>query len=126
MKRMLVLLAIVAIALLMMTSVGIAGAQGPNATAPLEDSDGNPVGTAEVVEGPNGLTLTVNLQPGQQAVTPGEHGIYVHMVGSVTPDFEAAAEHFNATNAQHGFNNPQAPHGGDLENMIVNEHGSAS
>ena len=127
MKRILLLLAVLAIiALLMMTFVAIAGAQGTNATAQLEDSDGNPVGSAEFVEGPNGLTITVNLQPGQQAVTPGEHGIHIHRVGSITPDFEAAGEHFNPTNAQHGFNNPQGPHGGDLENIIVNEDGSAS
>ncbi len=127
MKRILLLLAIVAIiALLMMTFVAIAGAQGTNATAQLEDSDGNPVGSAEFVEGPNGLTITVNLQPGQQAVTPGEHGIHIHRVGSITPDFEAAGEHFNPTNAQHGFNNPQGPHAGDLQNIIVNEDGSAS
>ena len=127
-KRILLLLAIVAIiALLMMTFVGIAGAQqGTSASAQLEDSDGNPVGSAEFVEGPNGLTITVNLQPGQQALTPGEHGIHIHRVGSITPDFEAAGEHFNPTNAQHGFNNPQGPHGGDLENIIVNEDGSAS
>ena len=126
MKRILLLLVIVAIALLMMAFIGIAGAQGTNATVQLEDSNGNPVGSAEFVEGPNGLTITVNLQPGQQAVTPGEHGIHIHRVGSITPDFEAAGEHFNPTNAQHGFNNPQGPHGGDLENIIVNEDGSAS
>lgn len=126
MKRILLLLVIVGIALLMMALIGIAGAQGTNATAQLEDSNGNPVGSAEFVEGPNGLTITVNLQPGQQAVTPGEHGIHIHRVGSITPDFEAAGEHFNPTNAQHGFNNPQGPHGGDIENIIVNEDGSAS
>ena len=126
MKRTLLLLTMVAIALLMMAFVGIAWAQGTNATAQLVDSNGNPVGTAEFVEGPNGLTVTVNLQLGQQAVTPGEHGIHIHRVGSLTPDFEAAGEHFNPTNAQHGFNNSQGPHGGDLENIIVNENGSTS
>src|SRR5215210_8782229 len=110
----------------MMAFIGIAGAQGTNATAQLEDSNGNPVGSAEFVEGPNGLTITVNLQPGQQAVTPGEHGIHIHRVGSITPDFEAAGEHFNPTNAQHGFNNPQGPHAGDLENIVVNDDGSAN
>ena len=126
MKRILLLLVIVGIALLMMALIGIAGAQGTNATAQLEDSNGNPVGSAEFVEGSNGLTISVNLQPGQQAATPGEHGIHIHRVGSITPDFEAAGEHFNPTNAQHGFNNPQGPHGGDIENIIVNEDGSAS
>lgn len=125
-KRILLLLAMVALALLMMTFVGgIAGAQGTSATAQLVDSSGNQVGTAEFVEGPNGLTITVNIR-GTEALTPGEHGIHIHRVGSITPDFEAAGEHFNPTNAQHGFNNPQGPHAGDLENIIVNEDGSAS
>ncbi|MDQ3911988.1 MAG: superoxide dismutase family protein [Actinomycetota bacterium] len=127
MKRILLLLVMVVIALLTVSFVGgIAGAQGTSATAQLVDSSGNPVGTAEFVEGPNGLTVTVNLQPGQRAVTPGEHGIHIHRVGSITPDFEAAGEHFNPTSAQHGFNNPQGPHGGDLQNITVNEDGSAS
>src|SRR5215207_7785730 len=105
---------------------GAAGAQGEEATAQLEDTDGNPVGTANFVEGPQGVIINVNLQPGQQAIEPGEHGIHIHEKGDISPDFEAAGEHFNPTNAQHGFNNPQGPHAGDLENIIVNEDGSAS
>jgi Cu-Zn family superoxide dismutase len=106
---------------------GFAGAQGAGAVAQLEDTDGNPVGTAEFVEGPNGIiTVNVNLQPGQQAATPGEHGIHIHETGDVSPDFEAAGEHFNPTNTQHGFNNPEGPHAGDLEDIFVNDDGSAS
>jgi superoxide dismutase, Cu-Zn family len=105
---------------------GSAGAQGAGATAQLEDTNGNPVGTAEFVEGPNGITVNVNLFQGQQAATPGEHGIHIHETGDVSPDFEAAREHFNPTNTQHGFNNPQGPHAGDLEDIFINEDGSAS
>jgi Copper/zinc superoxide dismutase (SODC) len=32
----------------------------------------------------------------------------------------------NLTNAQHGFDNPEGPHAGGLENIVVNEDGSAS
>ena len=106
--------------------VGTAGAQGTRASAQLEDTDGNSVGTADFVEGPGGLNITVKLQPGQQGVEPGEHGIHFHETGDISPDFEAAGEHFNPTNAQHGFNNPRGPHSGDLENITVNEDGSAS
>ena len=114
-------------ALLLALYPGAALAQGgATATAQLEDAEGDPVGTAELVEGPNGVAITVNLQPGQQAVEPGEHGIHFHKTVAITPDFEAAGEHFNPTGAQHGFNNPQGPHGGDLENIIVNQDGSAS
>jgi hypothetical protein len=72
------------------------------------------------------VTINATLQPGQQAVSPGEHGIHIHEKGSISPDFEAAGEHFNPTNAQHGFNNSQGPHEGDLENIFVNDDGSAS
>ena len=113
--------------LLLALGAGVALAQGGGtATAQLEDTDGNTVGDATFTEGPNGVTINANLQPGQQAVEPGEHGIHIHETGSISPDFEAAGKHFNPTNAQHGFNNPEGPHGGDLENITVNPDGSAS
>src|ERR687898_1919476 len=106
---------------------GIALAQGGGmATAQLEDADGNPVGEATFTEGSNGITINANLQPGQDAAGPGAHGIHIHETGEISPDFEAAGAHFNPTSAQHGFDNSEGPHGGDLENMIVNDDGSAS
>ena len=104
----------------------LARAQGAGAAARLVDADGNPVGTATFTEGPDGVGTNVTLQPGQQAVTPGEHGIHIHEKGTISPDFEAAGEHLNPTDAEHGFNNPQGPHEGDLENILVNPDGSAS
>ncbi len=114
-------------ALLLALAASAALAQGGGgATAELEDPDGNPVGDATFTEGPDGVTINANLQPGQQGVEPGEHGIHVHEAGETSPDFEAAGEHFNPTNAQHGFDNPEGPHAGDLENITVNPDGSAS
>ena len=104
----------------------LARAQGAGAAARLVDADGNPVGDATFTEGPNGVSTNVTLQPGQQAVSPGEHGIHIHEKGSIFPTFEAAGEHFNPTGAQHGFDNPQGPHEGDLENIFVNPDGSAT
>jgi hypothetical protein len=34
--------------------------------------------------------------------------------------------HFNPTDAEHGLDNPQGPHAGDLENIVVGEDGTAS
>ncbi len=104
----------------------LAQAQGAGAASRLVDADGNPVGTAAFTEGPNGVGTNVTLEPGQQAVSPGEHGIHIHEKGSISPDFEAAGEHHNPSNAQHGFDNPEGPHEGDLENIFVNDDGSAS
>lgn len=103
---------------------GVALAQGGGtATAELEDTDGNPVGEATFTEGPGGVTLNVNVQ---QGVEPGEHGIHIHETGEVTPDFEAAGGHFNPTDNNHGFESPDGPHAGDLENITVNEDGTAA
>ena len=118
---------LVVLGLLLLTlGAGVALAQGGGtAAAQLEDADGNPVGDATFTEGPNGVTINANLQPGQNALGPGAHGIHIHETGSTSPDFEAAGEHFNPTNAQHGLENPEGPHGGDLEEIVVNEDGSA-
>lgn len=100
-----------------------ASAQQGAATADLEDPDGNPVGTASFTEGPEGVAITVEVE---QGVEPGEHGIHIHETGELEPDFEAAGDHFNPTDAEHGFDNPNGPHAGDLENITVEEDGTAS
>ena len=123
--RRVVVLAVVGM-LLLTVSAGLAAAQGTGASAELEDADGNPVGTAEFTEGLEGVVVTVNLQPGQDVAGPGEHGIHIHETGGVSPDFEAAGEHFNPTSAEHGLQNSNGPHAGDLEEITVNEDGSAS
>src|SRR5699024_11375760 len=41
------------------------------------------------------------------------------------PDFESAGEHFNPTNAKHGFDHPKGPHAGDLPNLKVEKDGTA-
>ena len=106
---------------------GVALAQGAGAaTAELEDTDGNPVGDATFTEGPDGVTINANLQPGQDVAGPGAHGIHIHETGETSPDFEASGEHFNPTDAQHGLQNPEGPHGGDLEELTVNDDGSAN
>ena len=125
-KRRAVLLGLFGVVLLALTA-GVALAQGAGtATAELEDTDGNPVGDATFTEGPDGVTINANLRPGQDVAGPGAHGIHVHETGEISPDFEAAGEHFNPTSAQHGLQNPEGPHGGDLEELTVNEDGSAS
>ena len=123
MRRLGLFLAATAILLLVMVSTGIAGAQGEGAVARLKDKEGNPVGNARFTEDSNGVEIAVNVERG---IEPGEHGIHIHEKGEISPDFEAAGEHFNPTGAQHGFENPQGPHSGDLENITVVEDGTAS
>ena len=116
---------LVVLGLLLLTlGAGVALAQGGGtSTAQLEDADGNLVGDATFTEGLDGGTINVNLQPGQDAAGPGAHGVHIHETGDTSPDFEAAGEHFNPSGAQHGLGNPEGPHAGDLEDIVVNEEG---
>lgn len=113
------------VALILALSAGLAAAQTPDAaTAELEDTEGETVGTAEFVEGPEGVEITVNVQG--LDIEPGEKGIHVHETGSIEPDFEAAGDHFNPTDVEHGSDNPEGNHAGNLENIEVGEDGAAS
>lgn len=114
-------------AVIVFVTVGATGAyaQGTStATAQLEDNEGNPAGTAELVETPQGVEISVDVTSG---VEPGVHGIHIHEKGDLSrSDFESAGDHFNPTDAKHGFDNPEGPHAGDLENITVEEDESAT
>lgn len=111
-------------ALLLALGAGVAIAQGVStATAELEDTDGNPVGNANFTEGPGGVTIAVE----GKDMPSGEHGIHVHEKSDISSsDFKSAGEHHNPTDDKHGFNNPEGPHAGDLENINVAEDGTVS
>ena len=105
------------------TSATAAGASA-GASAELRDNEGNPVGNATFTEGESGVVVTVNITGG---IEPGVHGIHIHEKGDLSsPDFESAGGHFNPTGAEHGFDNPQGPHAGDLPNITVGQDGTAS
>jgi superoxide dismutase, Cu-Zn family len=114
----------VAMLALLLATLGACSAQGSTtATAELKDTEGDPVGAARFTEGEQGVEIVANVERG---LRPGEHGIHIHEKGSITPNFEAAGGHFNPRNVQHGFENPQGPHSGDLANITVDGDGTAS
>lgn len=90
------------------------------ATANLIDREGNPVGTAALVETPHGVLI----QPQLRSLPPGAHAIHLHENGACEPPaFESAGGHYNPGERQHGIMNAEGAHAGDLPNIHVGEDG---
>jgi Cu-Zn family superoxide dismutase len=119
-KVSILMIAVLAIAAVVATAVSAQGNGAQHASAVLVDPAGNVVGDAKFTEDTTGI-LHVNVHV--KGILPGRHGIHLHAVGSCTPDFAAAGPHHNPLNHQHGLNNPQGAHAGDLPNLIVNTAG---
>jgi Cu-Zn family superoxide dismutase len=83
----------------------------PEAKATLRDSAGKELGTLALAETARGIQLTGTLN----GLPDGDHAIHIHTVGRCGPTFEAAGEHWNPTNRDHGR------HFGDLPNVTVRE-----
>ena len=94
-----------------------------HASAVVRNAAGAVLGTARFVQDATGV-VHVNLHV--KGLTPGLHGIHVHAVGACTPDFLAAGGHHNPTGNQHGLENPNGPHAGDLPNLTVEANGTAT
>ncbi|MBW3629538.1 MAG: superoxide dismutase family protein [Gemmatimonadetes bacterium] len=93
---------------------------GPTATARLLNAQGVEVGTVELEQHENGVEVEIRTT----GVPGGLHGIHFHQVGAcAAPDFMSAGGHFNPARRQHGFDNPQGPHAGDLRNLEVTAAG---
>ena len=60
-------------------------------------------------------------------LSAGLHGIHIHAVGScVGPAFASAGGHYNPLVHEHGLENPNGPHAGDLPNLVVDADGQGS
>lgn len=91
-----------------------------NAKAMMYNTKNELIGEIFLVESQKGVELTAILN----SLPPGEHGIHLHETGKCeAPSFESAGAHFNPTNKQHGIENPQGPHVGDLPNITADEAG---
>ena len=90
--------------------------------ADLLNAKGSPVGTAVFTERRGGVELDLKVS----GLTPGLHGFHIHNVGRCdAPDFTSAGPHFNPEGKQHGWDNPQGHHAGDLRNLEVGPDGKA-
>jgi Cu-Zn family superoxide dismutase len=92
----------------------------PAGSATIINSKGETVGSALLSQGPNGVTIAVEVSQ----LSPGKHGFHIHATGKCDPpDFQSAGGHFNPFGKKHGLKNPEGPHAGDLPNLEVGPDG---
>lgn len=111
-----------------MATLGVFFAACNGATPPVQsvefdmiDSDGNTVGQATLTEVSGGVAVGVQVS----GLSPGPRGFHFHENGVCDPpDFESAGGHFNPQQREHGLDNPDGPHAGDLPNLVIGEDGT--
>ena len=100
---------------------------GLTAEAALASPSGDVMGTVAFRQAATGVLVMADVK----GLTPGGHAFIIHEVGACTPDFDAAGDHFNPEDAEHGFIHPawkrddSGVHGGDLPNIYAASDGSA-
>lgn len=104
-------------------ALGNAVMTGETAIAPLKMADGTSVGSATASATDAGLAITVSVN----GIPAGAKGVHVHMTGKCEgPAFASAGGHWNPASAQHGLENPQGAHAGDMPNLTVADDGTGS
>lgn len=94
-------------------------AAAQTATAPLKDTNGKEVGSANLTQTPQGVLINLSVK----GLPPGEHAFHVHAVGKCEPPFTSAGGHFNPGNKKHGMLAPEGQHAGDMPNLHIPQSG---
>ena len=94
---------------------------GSRASAEMKAPDGTIIGMVNMVQGPNGVLVSVEAS----GLVPGAHGFHIHEVGSCSPDFSAAGDHFDLGDRAHGYMYVDGDHLGDMPNIYAAADGTA-
>ena len=93
------------------------------AQAEIRDAAGRVVATASASQASGRLVVRVEAA----GLAPGTYAAHIHTAGRCDPPaFETAGPHWNPAQRQHGTQNPQGPHLGDLPNLLVGANGEGS
>lgn len=102
---------------------------GMTAKANLMSSSGESIGAVQFTQGESSVLVATEVK----GLEPGGHAFIIHSIGSCSPDFSAAGDHFDPGEGGRGFVHPNwnrrdAPasgHSGDLPNLYAGADGSA-
>lgn len=93
------------------------------ASAQLRNASGEQLGTARLYEAGGELRMAAAVS----GIGQGEHGFHLHTTGRCdAPDFQSAGGHLNPMGREHGTQNPDGSHLGDLPNLRANVAGAAT
>lgn len=74
------------------------------------------MGNVVLDSGTDGTKLTLSLT----AMKAGTYGMHLHETGKCeAPDFKSAGGHWNPESKEHGLDNPNGSHAGDIPNLNV-------
>ena len=89
----------------------------------LKDASGNIKGVATLTSVADGVQIRLRAH----GLEPGEHALHFHQNAKCEgPDFKSAGGHFNPAAKQHGMENPQGSHNGDMPNFKAKKNGNAN